>query len=213
MSGFSLLLGFISTLIATLTGVVFGFWNNRQEDLISRYTRSIQHLNSVKQELTRNKMAIDQNIDVIEHLQNEGGGEAIHYTVSCLSRDSWEAALEDSIIQDLNEEAYKDLNEIYYRILIVNQLIERLQAESVHPMLGEIKEESMFDEEMWTMSVTYWNEEAGEIREGDLATVIKTECNQIGIRIEDMKSEVRSAIEELQDQKEDTKNRSLKRWL
>jgi len=212
MGGFNLAIGFFSTLLATLIGVIVGFWNDRMTDEIKSYARAIQHLNSVNTELERNRETINHSVDVISDLQEDGGGETSHYAIDLLSVDAWRAAVQDGLVDAVDSDLYQELNEIYYRTKAVNELIRRLRTESIHPSLGESDEEDLLADEMWTISVTYWNEEADEIREADLATVIKKRCNSLGIRIDGVSDDIDEAIKDLKSNKESTEKKTLKRF-
>ena len=212
MGGFSVLTGFLSTLLATLIGVMVGFFNDRQIDKAEKYQRARQHLLSVQEELKRNRKTLNHNIDVISRLQGKNGGNTSHYSIDVLSDDSWQAALEEGVIDSLETDLYKDLNEIYYQVEALNELIRRLRTESIHPSLGEELDEGVFDTEIWSITVTYWDEDAEEIREADLATVIKKRSNSLGIWIDGVSDEIQSQLDDLESNKESAENRSLKRF-
>jgi len=212
MDGFSVLTGFLSTLLATLIGVMVAFFNNRQIDKAKKYQRTRQHLLSVQEELKRNRETVNHNIDVISRLQGKNGGNTSHYSIDVLSDDSWQAALGESVIDSLDTALYKDLNEIYYQVEALNELIRRLRTESIHPSLGEELDEGVFDTEIWSITVTYWDEDAEEIREADLATVIKKRSNSLGIRIDGVSDEIQTQLCELKSSEESAENWSLKRF-
>ncbi|WP_415382959.1 hypothetical protein [Halosimplex sp. TS25] len=212
MGGFSVFTGFLSTLFATLIGVIVAFFNDRQINKAKKYQRTRQHLLSVQEELKRNRETVNHNIDVISHLQSENGGNTSHYSIDVLSDDSWQAALEEGVIDSLDTDLYKDLNEIYYQVEALNELIRRLRTESIHPSLGEELDKGAFDMEIWSITVTYWDEDAEEIREADLATVIKKRSNSLGIRIDGVSDEIKTQLDKLEASKESAENRSLKRF-
>lgn len=211
MTGFDLLMGFISTLLATLTGVIVGFWNDRKIEQIRQYDRTIQHLQAIEKELTRNRETINHTIDVISRLQDNEGGETSHYAVDLLSTDAWGAALNEGIIDSLDMKLYKNLNEVYYRAGAINELIKRLRTESIHPLLGEVQEEGIFETEVWTITVTYWDEDEGRIKEAELATVLKEKENSLGIRIDGVTEDIKESISDLERKRESAENKTLKR--
>lgn len=211
MSGFDVLIGFLSTLFATLIGVAVAFWNDRKIEQRNQYNRTIQHLQSVNKELDRNREAINHTIDVITKLQDDQGGNSSHYAVDLLSTDAWSAALDDGIIESVDRDLYEKLNEVYYRTNSINELVRRLRTESLHPSLGESKDTGVLETEIWTITVTYWNEEEETIQEAELATVLKSKSNSLGIRIDGVSDRISSSIEELEEKKEDVENMTLTR--
>lgn len=211
MSGFGLFVGFLSTLLATLIGVVIAFWNDRKIEQANQYKQAIQHLRSIKEELKRNRGTTNHTIDVVTMLQDEHGGESSHYAVDLLSTEAWSAALNDGIIKSINNDLYRELNEIYYRTNAINELIRRLRTESLHPTLGEHEDTGIFDWEVWTITVTYWDEEEEAVKEAELATILKNKSNSLGIRIDGVSRSIDEAINELEDKTEKIEGMTLKR--
>lgn len=211
MSGFDFLSGFLATLLATLIGVAVAFWNDRKIDQVNQYQRTKQHLRSIEEELTRNRKTIDHIIDVVAKLQDEEGGESSHYAVDILSTEAWRAAIDDGIIESLDGELYRDLNEIYYRTKAVNELIRRLRTESLHPSLGEKEDEGLLDWEVWTITVTYWDEEKEDVKEAELATVLKNKSNRLGIRIDGVIDSIDDQVGVLEKKKNRVEKLTLKR--
>lgn len=210
MVGFDLLAGFISTSVATLIGVGVGFWNDRRIEEANQHQRAIQHLKSIEQELTRNRETINNSVDVINELQDDGGGDSSHYAIDVLSTNAWNAAINDQVIESIDGGLYRDLNEVYYRAQTINEMIHRLRTESIHPSIGDIEGEGIFQREIWTITVTYWNEDRETVQEAELATVIKNKCNSLGIRIDGISGDIEESINELQEKKEEAERFSFK---
>lgn len=190
------LLQFFSTLTATLIGVLIAFRLDQIAKNRNREKTIIQHIHAIERELENNREVIEHNFKVIDHLQQKEN-DSSHYTLEPFSTTAWNAALQDRLVENLNEESYQNLQEVYTQINNVNELIKRLRTESLHPDLKEANEEndaSIFADK-WTITVTYWDKSENEVRETGLGDLIKNRSNEINMEIRSIERELKSEIE------------------
>lgn len=188
-------LRFILTLTATLIGVLIAFKLDRKAEQQTRKETIIQHLRAIQRELNSNSNAIENNFQVINYLQGNGN-DASHYALEPFSTSAWEAAVEDQLVEHIDNETYSDLQDLYTQLENVNELVRRLRTESLHPEMNQ--DSDTVWEDTWTISIAYWDETEEGIRETGLGDLIKNRSNQVNIKIDSVTTEIEGVIDSLE---------------
>lgn len=192
-------LGFIATLIATLIGVEKGFEKDREAKNSDEKRRVLNHIRSVRNELNANKSAAESNYRLLRSMQSSDGLDSDHYSVMLLSTESWGAAVDGRINQEIDEDLYSEIQELYSDFQYINELIRRVRTEPLHQRIGDSESIGELELEVWSITVTHWNDEAGEPDVSMLGDLIKNECNQANIKAKNISNRLDNEIEKLSD--------------
>jgi len=213
MTGFGVLLGFFSTLIATLIGVRRGFKNDRKLNRINSRNATIQNLRAINSELDRNKELASRNYDVIDDIQSRDSTEVDHYTLEVFSRSAWNTASSRDLSEDLSEDIYVDLQETYSKIQSINEQIGRLRTEILHPDVGKEEDMGPISIPNWSLTVAYWSDDEDKVQDGEFGSVIKNRCNSLKIKISGLNIEKEIERLEKENQKEEAISKKVIRNL
>ncbi|ELY95153.1 hypothetical protein C483_02276 [Natrialba hulunbeirensis JCM 10989] len=195
---FEILITAVATLVATLIGVSQAFRLDRQAEKKARVQEATDHLNAVKNELELNKEIAERNYRIISKLQSEDPESATHYTLEKFSTEAWDAAVSGQINTTIDSEFHSDMKEVYADAASTNELINRLRTEQLHPSIGETEEMGVGEYRIWTITVTHWSEETGDIEESPLGVLIKERSNSLRVSIEGKLGKLETRVSSLQ---------------
>jgi len=200
MSGGFSIFSFLGTLFATLIGVFIGFRLDRFSESRSSKNTTIQHLETIDEELEQNKEILSQNWNIINYLQHEGN-DGEHYALSICSTSAWEAAQDDNIIEHIDPELYREIQSLYSSYENLNELVKRLRTEVLHPDVVGDKETGEPDifPETWTIEVARWNSELEEVELTGLGDLIKDTSNGLKVETQGLQSQVDREKEKLSE--------------
>ena len=170
--------------------------NRRERERKKR--RVLQHLRALENELALNKESADGGERVLRKLQHRNDMESDHYVIELFSTDAWDAALDEQLIDIINPELYRQLQEQYRLVRSTNELIKRLRTEALHPEIGEDENDEWGDFTIWTISVSYWDSQNEDVGFLGLGPLIKQKLVEIQGSIRDIESKLSSEIAELE---------------
>lgn len=196
------LAGSLGTLLATLIGVYTAFNLDRRARRRNKQRRVYEHLRSIRYELEMNQSNADKVDQIIRHLQ-QSDTEAAHYTLDIYSTDAWGAALDEQIIDNVDEGLYEDLQSVYTEIKRLNELIKRLRTEWLHPEIGETRGSGGYEYQVWTTSLVEWDEDKERAELTSLGPLIKDRSRSINRSINQLSEELEEEIDRLQKEAEE----------
>lgn len=139
-------------------------------------------------------------MSVIQKLQRQSEQKASHYIVDPYSTDAWDAALEDELIEILPSKTYHSLQKVYADIKRTNELIKRLRTEPMHPELGNLRGEGGYEYEIWTYSVTHYDEKKEDVKLSSLGPLIRERSHDIFSQIVDLRQNIDNQIRRLEEE-------------
>lgn len=169
---------FSAVLTATLIGVYSAFLLDRWQQERENRNRTAEHLRSLKSEIELNTERVESNAKIVNHLRSQPI-EGEHYILNPLETDAWLAALEEPILGTISNDLYRELQDTYSAIKLVNSLIERQKSELHHRLLGAEDEEGRSRREIWTIRVEYFDVEEDEIEYTGLGPLIETKSERL----------------------------------
>lgn len=125
-------------------------------------------MRAISYELELNQANADKIDQILQHLQ-QTDPEAAHYILNIYSTDPWDAALDEQIIDNVNEE----LQSTYTEIKRLNELIKRLRTESLHPELGETRGSGGYGYPLLSTSLVAWEATKEEVGQTPLGPLIR----------------------------------------
>lgn len=153
-----LTLQILGTLVATLIGVIVAFKLDHRSQEQRKVSRVEQHLRALRREVERNRQIASENRSLMRAYQNGRNDEDIaHYVVEPYSTDAWKAALNEQILNYVDEELYELLQMVYGDIQTANEYVQRVRMEPLYEEFGRKQGNGVFRREAWTISVHHWD--------------------------------------------------------
>lgn len=200
----AVLAGSIGTLVATLIGVYIAFKLDRRAGRRNKRRRVHEHLRSIKYELEMNQANADKVDQIIRHLQ-QTDTEAAHYILDIYSTDAWDSALDEQIIDNVDEGLYEDLQRTYTEIKRLNELIKRLRTEWLHPEIGDTRGSGGYEYRVWTTSLVTWDENHDKADLTSLGPLIQDRSRSVDQSIHQLSDLLEEEIDQLKDDSERTR--------
>lgn len=210
INNFQILLRFISTLTATLIGVLLGLKKDRTIQKEKTERTALHHLKSIKNEIELNYSVARGNYNLIDALQQQQEFDADHYLTKPYSTNAWEAALSDQIIETIDSDLYLELQDLYSMIQSTNEQIRRLRTEHLHDSVGGKIDYGVTEAPIWTIDVNYWDDQNGQIGEKAIGELIRDHSNEIRILIDGCTDQVDQDIERIEESLGEGQNQAAK---
>ena len=191
------MLGFSATLLATVFGVYLGFGKDRQINDIRSLEKTTNLLSSLSQEVNNNKSVANSNFSLLSELQ-AGDQDSDHYVLDTFDMDAWEASQHGLIIEWMDSELYRDLQNLYTEINSLNEQIRRLRSEALHGTVGETEQVGNTQLTRWTMEVSYWDPDEEKVKESGLGDLIQDRCQNVKMKCQSLSNEIDEEIEEIE---------------
>lgn len=192
----SQLVGFTSTLFATLIGVYIAFWLERQGKNRDRRQKNLNSLLALRSEIQLNKSIAVGNHSTVAQ-QGDSNPNIDHYSIDVYSVDAWNSAVQDNILSQINPDLHESIQQVYSQIKSTNELIKRLRVEPLHDQLEEDSNDNPYGLEPWTIRVSYWDEQEEKVMESGLGNLIGDRSNRIKIKLESVEDQLDDEIDTL----------------
>ncbi|MFD1641801.1 hypothetical protein [Halohasta litorea] len=188
---------FISTLFATLIGVYIAFGLDRRAKKEDGTKTNLNSLLALRNELELNQDIAIGNYKTLSE-QGDSDVDVDHYSVDLYTVDSWNAAVQSNVLSKIDPDLHKSIHRHYSQIMSTNEQIRRLRMEPLHQRLEEDSDDGPIALDVWTIRVSYWDEQEERVMECGLGDLIRNRSNRIKIKSTSLEDRLDDEIDELE---------------